>query len=140
MPIRKSTTPGPGTFDSTATIVRSRILIWTFVLFFGFDVATWRAASATMPPTHSPGGVPAGTCTVNPTWRCAPGASVTEVESSVIHEPARVGVLLVSYTVPVVRPVVASVGKSLTVPLAVPAFETITAPVPAVPAASGKMK
>jgi len=93
-----------------------------------------------MPPTHSPGGVPDGTWTENPTCRFAPGASVTRVESSVIHEPARVGVLSVSYTVPVVRPVVASVVKSLTVPLAVPTFETITAPVPAVSAASVKTK
>ena len=30
VPILKSTTRGPGTLDSTATIVRLRILIWTF--------------------------------------------------------------------------------------------------------------
>ena len=96
VPILKSTVFGPGTFDSTATIVRSRILICTFALFCGFDVASWCEASATMPPTHSPGGVPDGTWTVNPTCRFAPGASVTEVESSVIHDPARVGVLSVS--------------------------------------------
>ena len=95
-PIRKSTTFGPGTLDSTATIVRSRILIWTFAFCCGFEVACWPEASATMPPTHSPGGVPDGTWTVNPTCRFAPGARVTEVESSVIHEPARVGVLSVS--------------------------------------------
>ena len=54
-PIVNASFGGPGTFTCTATIVRSRILIWTFAFCFDFCPVTWRDVSATMPPTHCPG-------------------------------------------------------------------------------------
>ena len=61
LPIAKDTTGGPGTFTCTATIVRSRIRIWTRAICPGFCVASWREVSATMPATHCPARARAGT-------------------------------------------------------------------------------